>query len=313
MYIRSAATISHQPTFGKQDVFANLPELSRNSQLIEPEYRDYIPAMMRRRMSNAMKMGVTCALKCLEGAQTDVLDGIIVGTGLGLGVNTAKFVESVYHKHERTISPTPFSVSTANSIAGQLSLMLKNHGYNNTHTQSSLSFEQALIDAELGFAEGMRSLVVGGTDELDERLFNYDVRLGVKDVNLGIGASFFHLLSEETADSGIVISAVEAHTAVPDVQGAIDALLERSGHQPSDIGLLLYSDPAQRLPDPAAQFKQAEIVDYNSICGTYLSNSAFALAYAFDVLKYGKNNIKAVLICNQLIPGNLGLMLIRKA
>lgn len=308
MYIRAAATISHQDSFAKKGVFMQFEPLSKDSALIEPEYRDFIPAMMRRRMSIATKMGVTCALKAAQDAEFVQPDAIIVGTGLGLGVNTGKFLENVYHEAQRTISPTPFSVSTANSIAGQISLLLKNHGYNNTHTQDSLSFEHALIDAELCLTEGRKTVLVGGSDELDDRLFNYDVRLGINDKLLGIGASFFAVADEKHGTSPR-IDAVEAWALEKAPGKRISGILNNYGHE--DVDLLLYCDPSNSLDQIRhTVFNGIMQIDYNTLCGSYLSNSSFAMAYAYDVLE--STDIQRVLICNQLIEGNLGLILVSK-
>ena len=96
-----------------------------------------------RRMGNLIKMGVGTALK-VKGEEK--IEGIVVGTGLGCIENTEIFLREFIVHSSGTLSPTAFIQSTHNTVAGQIALILKEHGYNSTYTQRGTSFENALID-----------------------------------------------------------------------------------------------------------------------------------------------------------------------
>ncbi|HVG42231.1 MAG TPA: beta-ketoacyl synthase chain length factor, partial [Chitinophagaceae bacterium] len=172
MYITASATISHQPTFRNNGFSSSLSELKSLSKLITPDYSLFIPAMERRRMSDVLKMSIACSMDCLEQAGLSQPDGIIVGTSMGCCVHTKNFLDKIIAANEGPLSPTSFIVSTHNTIAGQISLLLKNHGYNITHTQNSLSFEQGLIDGMLSIREGHNNILIGGADEQEDAIYN---------------------------------------------------------------------------------------------------------------------------------------------
>ena len=162
MHITASSTISHQPTFRNKGFSLGLSELKPVSELITPDYSAFIPAMDRRRMSQVLKMAIACSIDCLEQAGLSQPDAIIVGTSMGCCVHTKNFLDKILSANEGLLSPTSFIVSTHNTIAGQISLLLKNHGYNMTHTQNSLSFEQGLIDGMLCIKNGCSNVLVGG-------------------------------------------------------------------------------------------------------------------------------------------------------
>ena len=201
MYISAASTISHHPTFRNKGFSLQLQELDSPSQLISPDYGAFIPAMDRRRMSDVQKMSIACSLDCLQQAGISQPDAIIVGTSMGCCVNVRSFLDKILSANGGPLSPTSFIVSTHNTVAGQIALLLKNHGYNMTHTQNSLSFEQALMDAMLGIKDGFEHVLVGGADEEEESLYNMRARLKNDQLHLVSGASFF-ILSGTTKWAG---------------------------------------------------------------------------------------------------------------
>jgi len=52
------------------------------------------------------------------------------------------------------------------------------------------------------------------------------------------------------------------------------------------------------------------MIHYQKITGTYYTSSAFALHYALDLLSGSSDKKKTVLVCNNLITENLGLILV---
>lgn len=225
MYLGAASCISFQDSFGNENPWNALIQASLESQLVQPNYKEFVKPALLRRMSSALKMGVAGGKSSLQKAGLENCDAITVGTGLGCVRDTLKFMKVMYEEDEQGLSPTSFIQSTHNSIAGQIALMLGNHGYNMTHVQDSLSLGYALSDAELLIGEGDAETVLVGavdekTDELVELLTklaataNYDLPL------IGEGGAFF-LASQDKLSSSVAnvadLSMTEAMNAEADL------------------------------------------------------------------------------------------------
>jgi hypothetical protein len=316
MFITASSTISHQPSFRNNGFSMNLSALNSASELIEPDYSEFIPAMDRRRMSKVIKMAIACSIDCLQQAGLDQPDGIIVGTSMGCCVHTKNFLDKIIGSNEGPLSPTNFIVSTHNTIAGQISLLLKNHGYNITHTQNSLSFEQALLDGTLCIQNGYNNVLVGGADEEEDTIYNMKARLNDETLHLSCGSSFFILSGEATTAASVTLVDVGSFGLIHDPSKIIMKLLDSNNLSPGDVDLVLYSNTELKKTDQLKKiFEQKRIFDYQKISGTYYTNSAFAMNYAIDMLRLRShpvfgNSISKVLVCNNLIPENLGLILL---
>ncbi|CAN5174917.1 beta-ketoacyl synthase chain length factor [soil metagenome] len=316
MYITASSTISHQPTFRNKGFSSELSELKSPSELITPDYTAFIPAMDRRRMSDVLKMSIACSMECLKQAGLSEPDAIIVGTSMGCCVHTKNFLDKIISANEGLLAPTSFIVSTHNTIAGQVSLLLKNHGYNMTHTQNSLSFEQALIDGILCIKNGHHHILVGGADEEENTLYNMKERLKDENIHLTCGASFFILSNEKGNPDPVKLADVGSFGLIDDSPSAIGDFLDSNNLSTGEIDLVLYSnsDP-KRTEELKIIFGPGKIFDYQKITGTYFTNSAFAMNYGIDILSHKKHPvfgeaISKVLVCNNLIPENLGLILL---
>ena len=85
-----------------------------------------------------------------------------------------------------------------------------------------------------------------------------------------------------------------------------------------DIDLVLYSNSIpETINELNAFFPPHKLYDFQKVTGTYFTNSGFAMNYGVDILIKEKHlsykkNITTILICNNLIPENLGLILIEK-
>ena len=314
MFITASSTISHQPSFRNNRFSLNLSELNPASELIEPDYSEFIPAMDRRRMSKVIKTAIACSFDCLQQAGLDQPDGIIVGTSMGCCVHTKNFLDKIIAANDGPLSPTNFIVSTHNTIAGQISLLLKNHGYNITHTQNSLSFEQALLDGILCIQNGYENVLVGGADEEEDTIYNMKARLNDENLHLTYGSSFF-ILSGEAATPVNLID-VGSFGLINDPSKIIMKFLDSNNLSHGEIDLVLYANTEHKKTDQLKMiFGQEKIFDYQKISGTYYTNSAFAMNYGIDILRQGShpvfgNSISKVLVCNNLIPENLGLILL---
>lgn len=315
-YISAASGITHQPTFKNAGFSASLDTISSNSELISPNYKDYIDAGLLRRMSKILRMSVACAKECIEQAGAIQPDAIVVGTGLGCLQDTEKFLNT-FLTVEGLLPPTSFIQSTHNTIAGQISLSIGNHGYNMTHTQNALSFEHALIDSTLLLAEGDDNILVGAADEhipfLDSVAEQLDVTFPVA---LSSGCSFF-VLSKEKSDRTLArLSAVEAYGEIQKLEEHLTSFFASNACNPDKLDLVLFSgldiDACGQVLHylTSRGVEEDKIQDYLIYSGIYPTASAFAVHYAVD--KLGQDpDLKNVLICNCMNRKNLGLTLIQ--
>jgi 3-oxoacyl-[acyl-carrier-protein] synthase II len=197
-------------------------------------------------------------------------------------------------------------------------LSLGNHGYNMTHTQNSLSFEHALVDAMLLLKEGQRNVLVGGADEHIEILDEIGMRLHLKqDRIFSSGASFFVLSATPPAHSSTALVDVETIGLCTDAFGAVETFFVRNGVTAVDIDTVLFADSALPAGLDAGMrryfghLEEESFVNYPVYSGCYATCSAFALHYAVDKV-YADKRRGNVLIYNRLFNDNLGLMLLRR-
>lgn len=290
--------------------------ISVHSELLSPNYKDYIDGSLLRRMSKILRMSVACAKDCLQQANIEQPDSIVVGTGLGCLQDTEKFLNT-FLTVEGLLPPTSFIQSTHNTIAGQISLSIGNHGYNMTHTQNTLSFEHALIDTQLLLNEEDKNVLVGAADEhipfLDEIKQELDVMLPVA---LASGASFFVASRERYETALAKVIAVEAIGLVENIGMEVDSFLFAHHIPASSLDLVLFSGSeigvcGVVLSHLTTQGVKEELIeDYLSYSGIYPTTSAFALHLAVDRLNLNPA-YKNILICNCLDKKNLGLILVQ--
>ena len=302
MYVIDQQAISAQKThdlsFEKGDYAiysaATLP-------IVEPAYAEFIPLNLLRRMGKAVKMGIAAALPIVNRNQK--VDGIIIGTANGGLENCIDFLNQIVAYDEGVLTPTNFVQSTPNALAGQLALMTKNTGYNSTHVNGSLSFENVLVDAKLFFeaTTNKTSLLVGSVEEISSYNYHIDLLSGrykkeiISNDQLiqsntegsicGEGASFFLLSnSPEHAVAEIVDTTQIIHPSTADLTVLMNAFFEKNQLSMDAIDLILlgkngdnrldfwYDDFHQIFPaTPAINFKQLT-GDYRTISGfaTYL-------------------------------------------
>ncbi len=301
---------------------------------ISPNYKDYIKPMALRRMSKAIKMGISAAKMALQEAQIENPDAIITGTGEGCKQDTEKFLEKLLDKDEHLITPTSFIQSTHNTIGGQIALNLGCKNYNLTYTQNSASLESALFDTYLQFLEtsGKKSVLVGGVDELSEKITgfrNLDGQLKAGEIhNLDLfkegsagtitseGAHFFILSTEKNGNCYAEFKDVSIKNSIEPEQinaevenflhknnlgiDAIDAIvLGKNGDNRYDH---YYSSLQESL------FKNTLQLGYKHLVGDYDTASGFAVYSACKILKSG--SVSSVMKLNTLRPGKIKNILI---
>src|SRR5688572_16015826 len=162
-YIQESTCISSQLTFRRTEL-ANYQAPGGNKiSVIEPSY-DEIPEKILRRMGKAVRLGVGAAMPLIQGSGNP--DGIIIGTANGGMEDCIKFLNQIIEYKEGMLTPTNFVQSTANAVAGQVGMLLKNNGYNITHVHRGHSFENAIFDAAMLLGQQPDSrFLLGAVDE----------------------------------------------------------------------------------------------------------------------------------------------------
>jgi 3-oxoacyl-[acyl-carrier-protein] synthase II len=337
MYINGTGCISHQNTIDVDDFFENsaincLPLLSAK----EPDYKDYVPANMLRRMSHIIKMGVTAAKISLQQAELENVDAIITGTGLGCFEDTDKFLKTIIENNEQLLTPTSFIQSTHNTVAGQIALLIKCHNYNFTYTQQGLSFESALVDAAMFLNENKNStILVGGLDEAIQPYFDLLQKAGhikkqedtIPEIEknkthgfcLGEGASFFVLSNQKTKTTKAQIKGIKTFTSIKgddDLQSKLTAFLQELNLSIDNVNLILSGNSGDVEDDKLLNqnnshfFSKTDIAYFKTLCGEYFTASAFALWLASAIIEkqripktllqeHNNKELKNILIVNQ--------------
>jgi 3-oxoacyl-[acyl-carrier-protein] synthase II len=295
-YINGSSAITHQKTFKNKGYSGTISKLENDHGIIQPDYKEYIDSKMVRRMSHIIRMSLACGMDCLSQSGMENTDSIIIGTGLGCLTDTEKFLKN-FLSLDGLIPPTAFIQSTHNTIAGQLSLFLKNHNYNMTHSQNSVSFEHALLDAMLRLNENDTNVLVGATDEtiplLDSLVDTFELN-ALKGM-LTSGAAIFNLSNKKTEHSLARIVDVEAiYKSRGELNEQISTFTE--GH---DLDLV--------LSNTNGLIHKHKQVNYNELFGYLHTASALALHYAVDMIENGM--ARKVLVVNQ-VGNNTGLILI---
>jgi 3-oxoacyl-[acyl-carrier-protein] synthase II len=319
MFISASSGISHQPSFRNSGFSSALQVLPKNSEILHPDYAGFIAPMERRRMSDAVKMAIACAMDCIRQSGVSEPEGIVVGTSMGCCQHTRNFMDKILESEGGLIAPTSFILSTHNTIAGQISLVLGNRNYNITHTQDSLSFEHALTDARLCVElDGSAHVLAGASDELEQALYSMDARLKRASESHCSGAAFFMISGSPVNDTNVRLKDVAAMGNIADAASELSTFMALNKLQPEDIDLLLFAgSDAGETDILKAWFGADKMIDYQTFSGTYFTNSAFAMHCAIDALLVNKHPglftpLNRVLILNHLIPENLGLILLEK-
>lgn len=322
-YIHSVVSISAQESFSEDVLFSEIKNYSEfKVSAIHPSYRDYIAPAQLRRMSPAVKMGVAASKKALEMAAVTQPDAIITGTGLGCIADTETFLNTVINQEEQFLTPTAFIQSTHNTVAGQIALALKCKAYNTTYVHGSVSFESALIDAQLQIeTEEAKQVLVGCVDELGTKFVDY-IHLVEQsqqpsiNVPLGEGATF-GVLSSKQKGAAAVLNAVEINSkiTIDEITTKIKAFLKQNQVAIDEVdavilgingdGFDIYYQTITEL------FVNSDILQFKKYVGEFFSASGFAfwmgtellsgktLPEAFYVKKVDKNPNKTVLLYNQ--------------
>lgn len=300
MYIIDLKAITPQLTYNNELLEGQIT--SHNDKVyhvIEPDYMQFIPAGLLRRMGKAVRMGVGTGLPLVKEHRD--LEGVIIGTANGGLEDCIKFLNQIVEYDEGVLTPTNFVQSTPNAVAGQLALMGSNRGYNITYTNGGLSFENAILDALLLFEEKeVSKLLLGGLEEISDYNYNIDSLSNkfkdeiVSDKDLlssttkgtvcGEGACMF-VLSDTS--NGALARIVDVHQwtypNLSDITNGIDSLLIKNNLTIEDIDTVVlgYNGDVDHNNwyDHVGNtiFPEARILSFKNLIGDYRSCSSFAL------------------------------------
>lgn len=300
LYIHKASCISPQHTFHEVAIDILQPVVNNKLEVEEPNYNE-IPAGLLRRMGKAIRIGVGTAMPLLKDTK---VDGIIIGTTNGGMEDCIKFLNQIIDYDEGRLTPGSFVGSTPNAIAAQLGLLKTNKGYNVTHVQSGLSFENALLDATMMLAEKkIGTYLVGGLDEISA--YNYNINwLGgwykASPVNAqnfynqptsgsiaGEGAAMF-IVNDKQENAIAQLDALHFFHTADKAEVAQQLTSFINGSQP-DIFITGENGDSRFAEFDAAVEKlmndSVTIARYKHMCGEYETASAFSCWLACEILK----------------------------
>lgn len=350
VYINSASCISAQDTLN-DNILQNLTVKNSSNiiKAIEPNYKEFIPPAMIRRMSKTVKMSSVASYYVLKEAGIEKPDAIIVGTGMGCSQDSEKFLKNVIDNHEEFLTPTFFIQSTHNTVAGQIALGLQCHAYNFTYVNTSSSLEFSLLDAQLQINDGeAENVLVGSTDEQTDRTMElYCLNNTIKkEADLpadylhsttngmiwGEGASFFVIGKDKTENSYAKLKNIQISNKVElnEVKDFIQNFLVQNNLSTHDIDAVIlgfsgdaqsdmyYTKAMNLFPDSAQLY-------YKHLSGEFNTASGFSTFMACHILKEQqipeimminaekKESIKNILLYNHLAGHDHSLVLLEKA
>ena len=171
------------------------------------------------------------------------------------------------------------------------------------------------MDGMLGIKEGFQNVLVGGADEEEKSLYNMRARINNEQLHLVSGASFFILSGNQASTKDVKLLDAGSYGLIDSITDHIDQFLLSNAQSAEDIGHVLYAvNDEERMTEMNNLFRQEQLVDYQKLAGTSYTNSAFAMHYGIDTILNGNSpglaENKKILICNNVIPENLGLILL---
>ncbi|MBK1895080.1 beta-ketoacyl synthase N-terminal-like domain-containing protein [Chryseobacterium paridis] len=349
VYINGASCISVQDTL-QENFFENLkPENSIPIvKAIEPNYKEFIPPAMSRRMSKTVKMSSVASQYALKEAGIENPDAIIVGTGMGCSQDSEKFLKNVIDNQEEFLTPTYFIQSTHNTVAGQIALALQCHAYNFTYVNTSSSLEFSLLDAKLQIQdEEAENILVGSTDEQTDRTMElYQLHNIIKKsedfpvdfldsktkgVMWGEGSSFFVVGKKPTENSYAQLKDIHITNKLEsdEVQNFTEDFLAKNNLNNDDVDALILGFSGDSESDvyytkAMDLFPNSSLLHYKHLSGEYNTASGFSTFIACQILKnqeipkviminsIAKDSIRYILLYNHLLGSDHSLVLLER-
>lgn len=342
MYIKAVSAISPQLTYGNEFVNGDFQIHDKGILFaIEPSYLDFIPASLLRRMGKAVRMGIGAGLPLVKQHQN--IEGIIIGTANGGLEDCIRFLNQIVDYEEGVLTPTNFVNSTPNAVAGQLALMGEKTGYNSTHTNGSLAFDNTLLDAQLVLesSEKPMELLIGAVEEISDYNYNIDILnkhyktdlitnaelvQSVTDGSLcGEGAVMFVVSNQpENALAEIIDQFQICFPEKEELNDLIVSFLVKNDIQPEEIDVLLFGNSGDGRTDHwyyelrQHVFPNKKISTFKQFSGDYRTASAFGCYLGVKLLEknhsikgFEHSHPKTILVYNQFGGERHGFVLLK--
>lgn len=310
-YINGTGCVSAQKTLNA--VFLEAIIINENDNILPlatPDYKEYIAPAAGRRMAKGVKNGIAASARAMQEAGAEKFDAIITGTGMGCNIDSEKFLKALLDNNEEFLTPTSFIQSTHNTVGAQIALGLQCKAYNFTYVNGAVSFESALIDAQMQLQEDeIQSVLVGGIEEAAENTMQFMQMSGaVKQKDSGPfsilnsdsagavfseGATFFVLedTPKETTYAELKDVFISNSLTQNELTAKLDTFLNRNKLSVNDIDAIVlgyngdvefdgyYNYLAQGF------FKETPQVYYKHLSGEFYVASAFGLWVGAHIVK----------------------------
>ncbi len=308
VYIRGIGAVSIQQPLSVAGVFDPLAYNTPQVRCIEPDFRQFIEPMAARRMSPIIKRAIVSSMWAMKEAGEFMPDAILSGTGLGCVEDTERFLGAMVREGEECLHPAFFIHSTHNTINSQIAIRIKCHGYNNTHVHRGISFESALQEAGLLFAnKRIRSALVGGHEELTPTYFNLLGKLGYwreEEINslqivqtpgkgtfAGEGSIAFMLSQEQDGKAYARLESVEIGYGSVDLKQEAFLFLKRYGIDPGEVDVIMTGKNGDVqndcLYDGPGKWPGREEMVYKPLCGEFFTATAYGVFVGCVCLQSG--------------------------
>ncbi|MCT2408212.1 beta-ketoacyl synthase chain length factor [Chryseobacterium antibioticum] len=350
VYINSASCISVQDTL-KDHFFQDL-KADQSVQIlkaVDPNYKEFIPPAMIRRMSKTVKMSSVASNYALKEAGIENPDAIIVGTGMGCSQDSEKFLKNVIDNNEEFLTPTFFIQSTHNTVAGQIALGLQCHAYNFTYVNTSSSLEFSFLDAQLQINDGeAENVLVGAADEQTNRTMElYRLNNTIKKeedlpadylhsetdgVIWGEGAAFFVLGKDKSENAYAQLKDIQIinRLEIEEAKSFIESFLTKNNLKAEDIDAVILGFSGDAKSDvyytkAMDVFQNSSLLYYKHLSGEFNTASGFSTFMACHILKEQqipeimminstkKEQIQYILLYNHLAGSDHSLVLLERA
>jgi 3-oxoacyl-[acyl-carrier-protein] synthase II len=344
VYIQGIGNISIQNTFGTagfpDPLWYNEPYV----RCVDPDFKSFISPNEARRMSKVIKRAIATAKTAIADSGIEMPDAIISGTGLGCIEDTEKFLSAMIDNEEKFLQPTFFIQSTHNTISSQIAINLKCHGHNNTFVQGGVSFENALNEAMLLFADNkINTALVGGHDEMTPAYFKLLNRIDFWKKEINNSAELFNSgtpgsLAGEGSVSVMLSNCKndKTYACIDDLQLlyrpenielSIQSFLQKNGKNVSDIDLVIPGMNGDSENDAvykaisSSLFNDKPQAAFKHLSGEYFTSAGFGCWFAANCIRHNTvpplallngrkvNTLRNVLMINHYQNKNYSLTL----
>lgn len=347
-YVNGLAQISIQAPL--IDEWINQPNdyAQAHVRAIEPDYKEYISPATVLRMPLIVKRAVVTSVEALRCAGVIQPDAILSATGLGDTEGLERYLYTLVSRGETLLQPTLFTNYPYSLVAVELAKALGCNAYNNTHSQRSISFESALLEAQMLLKEGRQHVLLSANDEITSSLFYLYWRLGLwrshlnstlsvfkkrhaKGTFAGEGSVSFFLSAVPQTDADIEIAAVDImyKPTSEKFESRLRFLLDEAGMSIDDVSAVMLGKNGDAVNDTVYEtlrkrfFKKMPVVYYKHLCGEYSTASAFGCYVAVRLLQNRQmpesvlptkplnGSIRSILLVNHSQSVNYSLVLLR--